>query len=219
MGTLTAVNLIGAGRIGVEVAQWLRVSDRYTLQGVIRRGETPPPAPLTIDCAGPSALRAHGESCLATGDLWTVGAAALIDDDLRARLEGASNGHELRLFTGWITGPALCPPGTPARLHIAQYGPGLAPEPGLLFEGPLAQAAARFPDHLNTATAAALCGPGIAATTIALHSATGDHIIRASFQMPGQVIETETRFGTGPHPVAQAIIAALERRGDWLRYG
>ncbi|MFN3292578.1 MAG: hypothetical protein ACK4S2_02295 [Gemmobacter sp.] len=94
-------------------------------------------------------------------------------------------------------------------------------EPGPIFAGPLAQAAELFPDHPNSATAAALCGPGIEATTIALRCTEdgGPHVIRASFAMPGQTIETEVRFGNGPHPVAQAIIAALERRGGWLRYG
>jgi hypothetical protein len=35
----------------------------------------------------------------------------------------------------------------------------------------------------------------------------------------GQTIETNVQFDDGPHPVAQAIIAALEARGCWLRYG
>jgi hypothetical protein len=38
-------------------------------------------------------------------------------------------------------------------------------------------------------------------------------------EMPGQTIETEVRFGDGPHPVAQAMIAALQARGAWLAYG
>lgn len=223
MAKLTAVNLIGRGRIGAGVAEWLRGSGHYGLQAVIARNSIAPPAPLTIDTAGPAALRAFGETLLAQGDVWTVGAAALIDAPLRDRLAAvaARHGTELRLFTGWVTGPALCPAGAGATLHIEQSAPRLAPAPGLIFEGPLAQAAARFPDHLNTATAAALCGPGIAATTIALRSTEdgGPHIIRARFTMPGQTIDTETRFGNGPHPVTQAIIAALEARGRWLRYG
>lgn len=223
MAKLTAVNLIGRGKIGAGVTEWLRGSDRYALQAVVGRDGVAPPAPLTIDTAGPAALRAFGESLLTQGDLWTVGAAALIDDGLRHRLAAvaAQAGTELRLFTGWITGPTLCPAGAGATLHIEQSAPRLGPAPGLLFHGPLADAAARFPDHLNTATAAALCGPGIAATTIALHSTEdgGPHIIRARFAMPGQTIDTEVRFGDDPHPVSQAIIAALERRGRWLRYG
>jgi predicted dinucleotide-utilizing enzyme len=218
------VNLIGRGRIGGAVAAWLGASDRYALQAVIGRGTTGrPAAPLTIDTAGPEALRAYGPAVLAQGDLWTVGAAALIDPALRARLEEVAtrHGHALRLFTGWIGSVALCPPGWPARLHVTQSAPGLAPEPGRLFDGPLAEAATRYPQHLNTATAAALTGPGIEATTVALHATApgGPHRIHARFEMPGQVVETEVTFGDGPHPVAAAIIAALARRRAWMKYG
>jgi aspartate dehydrogenase len=217
------VNLIGRGRIGAAVADWLPASDSHVLQSVIGRTGSWRPAPLTIDAAGPQALRAHGEALLAEGDLWSVGAAALIDDDFRGRLAevAARNGHELRLFTGWIAGPALAPAGANARLHIEQQAPRLGPAPGALFSGSLREAAARFPDHLNTATAAALAGPGIDATTIVLHcSDDGDpHVIRARFEVPGHTIRTDVQFAGGPHPVAQAIIAALEACGRWLRYG
>jgi aspartate dehydrogenase len=219
----TPVNLIGRGRIGGPVAAWLEASDSHVLQSVIGRTGEWRPAPLTIDAAGPQALRAHGEALLAQGDLWSVGAAALIDDLFRRRLANVAErtGHELRLFTGWIAGPTLAPAGTKARLHIEQQAPRLGPGPVLLFSGPLRQAAARFADHLNTATAAALAGPGIDATTVALHRSEedGPHIIRARFEMPGQTIQTNVQFDDGPHPVGQAIIAALEARGRWLRYG
>jgi predicted dinucleotide-utilizing enzyme len=219
-----AVNLIGAGRIGGPVADWLRTAAGLRLQAVIGRGDRDwPPAPLTIDTAGPEALRVFGAALLERGDLWTVGAAALLDPVLRARLEAVAtrHGHVLRLFTGWISGPPLCPPAIPSRLHVIQIAPRLAPVPGLLFRGPLAEAAARFADHLNTATAAALAGPGIAGTSVELHSSAGGgpHRITARFTMPGQVVKTAVTFGDGPHPVAAALIAALARRGAWMRYG
>lgn len=218
------VNLIGGrGRIGAAVAGWLEGSSSHVLQSLIGRTGTWRAAPLTIDAAGPQALRAHGEALLSQGDLWSVGAAALIDDDLRDRLAEVAGrtGHELRLFTGWISGPTLAPAAAGARLHIEQEAPRLGPTPGLLFSGSLREAAARFPDHLNTATGAALAGPGIDATTIALSCSEdgGPHIIRARFEMPGQTIQTDVQFDGGPHPVAQAIIAALEGRCRWLRYG
>ena len=217
------VNLIGRGRIGAAVAAWLEGSENHVLQSVIGRTGKWRPAPLTIDAAGPQALRTHAEALLAQGELWSVGAAALIDDDLRGRLAEIARrtGHELRLFTGWIAGPTLAPAGANARLHIEQLAPRLGPAPGLLFSGSLREAAARFPDHLNTATAAAIAGPGIDSTTIALHCSKdgGPHIIRARFEVPGQTIRTDVQFSDGPHPVAQAIIAALEARGRWLRYG
>lgn len=219
---MISVNLIGRGRIGAPVEQWLRTAPGYRLQAVIgRAGGDLRPARLTIDTAGPEALRALGPAALEAGELWSVGASALLDEGLRERLAAiaARHGHALRLFTPWIAGPALCPPGVCATLHVEQSAPGLAPQPGPVFAGPLAEAARRFPQHLNTATAAALTGPGIAATTVALQSsaAGGSHRISARFTMPGQVIETKVRFGDGPHPVAQALIAALARRDDWLR--
>jgi len=215
--------VIGRGRIGAAVADWIAASGCYRVQAVISRDTVDwPRAPLTIDTAGPGALRAFGAGLLEQGEVWTVGASALLDADLRARLEAVARqtGHRLRLFTAWLSGPALCPPGVPARLHVSQSAPGLGGVRGLLFRGPLAQAARRYPDHLNTATAAALTGPGIDATTVALHGGPADapHLIRARFAMPGQVIRTEVRFGDGPHPVAQAIIAALARRDQPLQY-
>ena len=223
MSAKRPVNLIGRGRIGAAVAAWLRGSGSHVLQSVIGRTGQWHAAPLTIDAAGPQALRAHGEALLSEGDLWSVGAAALIDDDLRGRLAEVAGrtGHELRLFTGWIAGPTLAPAGANARLHIEQQAPRLGPSPGLLCSGSRREAAARFPDHLNTATAAALAGPGIDATTVALHCSEegGPQVIRARFEVPGQTIETNVQFDGGPHPVAQAIIAALEARDRWLRYG
>jgi predicted dinucleotide-utilizing enzyme len=217
------INLIGRGRIGAAVADWLNGSDSHVLQSVIGRTGTWRPAPLAIDAAGPQALRAHGQALLSEGDLWSVGAAALIDDDLRGRLAEVAGrtGHELRLFTGWIAGPTLAPAGAGARLHIEQHAPRLGPASGLLFSGSLREAVVCFPEHLNTAMAAALAGPGIDATTIALHCSEegGPHVIRARFEVPGQTIQTNVQFDGGPHPVAQAIIAALEARGRWLRYG
>ncbi|GGE13934.1 Predicted dinucleotide-utilizing enzyme [Gemmobacter megaterium] len=220
------VALVGRGRIGAGVAEWLTAAPGFALQGVIGRGEALPAARLTIDAAGPEALRAHGEAALEQGDLWSVGAAALIDPAFRARLEAVANrtGHRLRLFTGWIGGPMLCSPGHSARMEITQSAPRLGPSPGELFHGPLSQAAEQFPDHLNTATAAALCGPGIEATTIRL-ICTPDgapHVIQSRFEMPGQLIDTHVTLENdpaAPHPVAEAIIAALVRQRAWVSYG
>jgi len=220
------VNLIGHGAIGRAVADWLRGTHGYHLQEVIRRDQEHwKPADLCIDTAGPGGLRAFGPRMLQQGPLWTVGAAALIDPAFRQDMQAAaqSSSHHLRLFTPWITGPGLAPQSQANRLHITQSAPNLGPNPGLIFEGPLAKAALRFPDHLNTATAAALTGPGVEATTICLTSTAEEnapHRISARFDMPGCQITTEVTFGSGGmHPVAAAIIAALERQGDWLRFG
>lgn len=223
---VVTVNLIGQGAIGATVADWLRTAAGFHLQGVIRRGQDDwHPADLCIDTAGPGALRAFGPRLLQQGPLWTVGAAALIDPVFRQDMQAAaqSSGHRLRLFTPWISGPGLATQSQATHLHITQSAPHLGPTPGLLFEGPLAKAAHRFPDHLNTATAAALTGPGVEATTIRLISTAEDyapHRITARFDMPGCRITTDVTFGNGGmHPVAAAIIAALERWGNWLSLG
>ncbi len=226
-GRAAAVNLVGQGRIGAAVAEWLSHAPGYRLQELIGRGACGwQPAPLTIDTAGPGALRDHGERLLAEGDLWTVGAAALADTAFAERLRrvAQASGNRLRLFTATLAGPARWPRETPVRLLVRQSAPGLGPAPGPVFDGPLAEAALRFPDHLNTATAAALAGPGIAATTVRLTctQAGSPQVLALQYRMPGTLIETEARFDLSPdrqHPVATAIIAALQERAGWLRFG
>ena len=221
----TTIALIGRGKIGTEVAKGLAKLPGYRLVAIVGRDTRElSPAQITIDTAGPGALRRFGAPALSQGEVWTVGAAALIDEGFRQALAGISRqtGHPLRLFTGWIAGPSLCPPDLPARLYIRQSAPGLATQPGTIFSGPLSEAAKRFPDHLNTATATALCGPGIAATRVTLISSPegGAHRIAARFVMPGQTVRSEVRFDRpGPHPVASAILSALARRTDPLRLG
>jgi aspartate dehydrogenase len=221
----TKLALIGRGRIGRDVTAQLAGLPGYCVEAILGHdARRLPQADITIDMAGPDALRQFGEEALSHGDLWTVGAAALIDPDLRDRLDRAAlqSGHRIQLFTGWISGPLLCPPGLPAKLFVRQYAPGLADRPGPVFRGPLAEAAGRFPDHLNTAMASAICGPGIDATHITLISTPegGAHRIAARFVMPGQTIRTDIRFDRpGPHPVALAILAALARRTAPLALG
>ena len=221
----TIVTLIGRGRIGSEVAAGLRELPGYRIAAILGRDATDlPESELTIDTAGPDALRAFGLDALAHGDLWTVGAAAMIDPEFRSGITRRADetGHRLRLFTGWIAGPMLCPPDVGARLFIRQSAPGLSDRPGVLFRGPLAEAATRFPDHLNTATATAICGPGIDKThvTVICTPDGSPHRIYARFTMPGQTVRTEVRFDRpGPHPVASAILAALARRGERVSLG
>ncbi len=221
----TTVTLIGRGRIGSEVADGLRALPAYKLIAVLGRDARDlPPAHLTIDAAGPDALRTYGADALQNGDLWTVGAVALADQTLRSQLASLAQrkDRELRLFTAWIAGPSLCPPDVPARLFIRQSAPRLADKPDVIFRGPLADAVHRFPGYLNAATAAAITGPGIEATRVTLVSTPdgGPHKISARFEMPGQTIRTDVRFDQSkPHPVAAAILAALARRANPIRMG
>lgn len=226
MNQATSVAVVGQGKIAAPVIDWLKASPAFAFTGIIdRSGNLPAPASLVIECAGPGALRQHGAALLQSGDLWSVGAAALADDGFLQEMQTIAlrTGHRLRLFTGWIGGVDLMPRGTQARLHIEQAGPGLAAEPGVMFDGPLTDAAQRYPKHLNTACAAALTGPGIRSATLKLISspAGGDHYIRSVLEMPGSTIRSEVDLSqahNGPNPVSAAIIAALKRRGHWLEY-
>lgn len=221
------VVLVGRGRIGGAVADWLARAQDYALVAVLGRGDADPPAAaLVIDAAGPAFLRAQGERLLASTEVWSVGAAALADPDLAERMRAAARAGKgrLRLFTPWITGPALCPAGLAGRLRVHQSAPSLAAAPGRLFDGPLAEAARLFPDYFNTATAAALAGPGIAATHVRLTCTEPGrpHVIWSRFEMPGSRIVTRTRLDVAQgalHPVAAALIAALEARTAPVRYG
>lgn len=222
----TSVAVIGKGKIAAPVIEWLEQSASYRLVARIgRHGEVPPNVHLTIDCAGPDALRQHGAAALEHGDLWTVGASALARDRFRLKLEETAKrtGHRLRLFTGWIGSVRLLPKAVSAKLHIEQAAPGLAHEPGVLFDGRLEDAAGRYGDCLNTAFAAALSGPGIENTTLKLSSTPpgGHHYIRSVLRSPCGILTSEADLApsaSGLHPVAAAVIAALEKRHHWMEY-
>ncbi len=224
----TTVNMIGSGAIGRPVATWLGANSGFALQDILRRDTTAwRPAELSIDTAGPDALRQYGPRLLRQGELWSVGAVALADDAFREEMAAiaAATGHRLRLFTGWIGGIGLHPVSQAASLHVEQSAPGLGERPGIVFDGPLREALQRFPHHLNTACAAALCGPGIDNTTVRLSCTEpgAPHVISATLETASdRHVSSVTMLVGQPgimHPVAAAIIAALERRGKWLGYG
>lgn len=226
-GRQTRIVLIGKGRIAAPLADWITASPDHELLGRTGRDQPPPfeAGALTIDCAGPAALREHGANALRHGDLWSIGAAALASTAFLGELRAIADdtGHRLRLFTGWIGTVRLIPDGMKATLSIEQAGPGLAATPGVLFDGPLAEAATLYPDHLNTACAAALTGPGIAATRLKLVStpAGGGHYIRSVLETPAGRLESSVDLAAASdciHPVSAAIIAALEARNHWLEY-
>lgn len=219
------LTVIGRGKIASAVAGSVETIAGLGVVRSIGRGDAVPASTgLTIETAGPDALREHGPRALAMGDLWSVSASALLDEDLRKLLEriGQDTGHKLRLFTGWLAGPSLCLTGTDAQLFITQDAPLLDGQaPGEVFRGPLSEAGLRYPNHLNTATAAALCGPGISATHIILRSTPegGAHRIAARMIMPSQTLRSEVRFDRpGPHPVAMALLAALVQRNAPFQY-
>lgn len=245
----TVVSVIGAGRIAAPVIAHIREAGDFHLGAVLTRGARTgtladicgpdvsdidaflaSPADIVIDAAGPGALRQYGPLILERAELWTVGASALADDGFRERMRDVAlrHGHTLHLFSGWIAAADQCIPGVPglpARLRIRAARPGIAEHPGTAFDGPLREAARLYPNEVNSAVAAALCGPGLDNTVIELIDSgpDGEHTIRGEIEIGALRLTTQVDLGgAGPealHPVAGALIAALERRSQPFRYG
>ncbi len=224
---LRTVSLIGAGRIGGAVAAFLRTAPGLNPGRVQTRSGDPgalfaAPADLVIDTAGPEGLRAFGPRALERGDLWTVGAAALADAGFRDEMIAAARDHgtTLTLFSPWVAGLGHGLPGEARHLHIRAERPGI----GATWAGPLAEAVRLFPNDLNAAVAAALCGPGIASTTVEMADSGpgGAHRIEARLATAFATFTSTAVFDDAPgatHPTAAAIIGALRRQGSALRYG
>jgi len=233
------VSVIGAGRIAAPVIAHIRQSRDLRLGRILTRGhdrDIPEgvteigafldgPADIVIEAAGPDALRQYGPAILARAELWTVGASALADDDFRRELHelAEAHGRRLRLFSDWIAAADQCVPGVPARLRLRAARPQLGERPGMLYDGPLREAARRFPNDVNSAVAAALCGPGLDNTDITLIDSGpgGQHAIRAELEIGELRLTTEVDLGAAAslHPVALALISALERRTQPFHYG
>jgi aspartate dehydrogenase len=226
------VSVIGAGRIGRQVIAFVRESPGLALGRILTRSGVPDtgdaatffatPADIIIDTAGPGALTQFGPAAMAHADLWTVGAVALVSDDLRSRMLelGEQNSTVLRLFSPWISGIGSTAPLSGARLHIRAERPGIAKE----WSGPLSEAVTLFPDDLNSAVAAALCGPGLDATTVELADSgkKGTHRIAATLMIAAGCYKSSAEFSqqeTGTHPTAEAITGALRIEGQRIRYG
>lgn len=213
------VSIIGAGRIGRQVIEHVNHAPRLRLGSVLTRSADPAaffarPADLVVDCAGPEALRRYGVDCLRRADLWTVSAAALIEDALRVGLETVAGdaGTRLCLFAPWIAGIGQGQ-AISLELHVSRPGSGAS------FSGSLREAAALFPDELNFATAAALCGPGIEATRITMEDAAPHRLEARLTGRTGRFTTSVTFTGQGPHPTAQSIIAGLDRLHSPIGYG
>jgi aspartate dehydrogenase len=236
------VKVIGAGRIGAPVLDFLRNSARWHLASCLLRKSKPLPeattdaesffaetAELVVEVAGPDALRLHGERVLMSADLWTTSAAALAEAPLRNRLEavGLASGHRLRVLggaLGGLDGVATAATDPDARLHVTATRPGMVGEAGRVFAGSLAEAARLFPHEINFAVAAALAGPGVERTSIELNDSGpgGAHVLSLLAQSRSGSFRAEHRLDAtqgGLHPVAAAIIAALTQAGRVVQAG
>ncbi|MCV2868930.1 DUF108 domain-containing protein [Defluviimonas sp. WL0002] len=231
-GGARTISIIGAGRIGLAVIGYVRATPGLALGRVLTRGGLPDtgdprtffdtPADLVIDTAGPEALRAFGPVALARAELWTVGAAALADPLFRADIERAAarGGTAIRLFSPWFAGVGHGAPGNARGLHVRAERPGI----GKGWSGPLSDAVSLFPDDLNSAVAAALCGPGIQATTVELADSgpNGAHRIEARLEADFATFHSAAVFRDTPgalHPTAAAIIGRLRNLAGGFMYG
>ncbi len=224
---IRTVSVIGAGDIGRPVLEFVEESAAFRRGRILTRNGKEDtsnidtflssPCDLIIDCAGPRALKAYGLACIAAADVWTVGAAALADDALRLRLEEAANasGTTLHLFCPWVAGIAPVCSGEIKRLELHVCRPGL----GTGWRGPLREAVSLFPNELNFAVAAALSGPGIDATLVQLDDKPQHAIEAVTYTSVGTFRSSLTLDLSGRHATAEAIIAALERWNQPVKYG
>lgn len=230
MADLT-VSVIGAGSIGQPVIDYVEATEGLSRGAVLTRsghiGTADPqlflamPADIIIDAAGPDALRTHGRAALGVADLWTVGGGALADDAFRTMLEerARQTGHCIRLFSHWIAGADHAAPDNDARLHIRQWRPGAE------WSGTLQDAVAAYPNTVNSAVSAALCGVELDATTFELcdPGPKGGHRFEALLETNFGRFKTDIDLGnpekSGVHPTAAALIAALRRELSPIRYG
>ena len=224
---IRTVSIIGAGDIGRPVLDYVEESSAYRLGRILTRNGKKDtsdidtflstPCDLIIDCAGPRALKAHGLACIAAADVWTVGAGALADNAFRTELEEAANAKSttLRLFCPWVAGIAPVCASEINRLELHVCRPGL----GKGWRGPLREAVSLFPDELNFAVAAALCGPGLDATIVHLDDKPQHSIEAVTQTTVGTFRSSLTLDLSGRHPTAEAIIAALERWNQPVKYG
>jgi aspartate dehydrogenase len=220
------LGLIGCGAIGREVvtaAQDGGLGPGIELVAVLGRTPRAAPDPLithdpetcfgreldvVLECAGHAAVREHGVRCLEDGvDLVLTSIGALVDDELRARLEqAAAHGGRLTIASAGIGALdilAAAAVGGLTRVEMtvrkdpsAWYGTAAEAACDLatlstsvtLFDGSVREGAALYPQNVNISAAAALAGIGLDRTrlVIMVDPALRRHVVE---------IEAEGAFG------------------------
>jgi aspartate dehydrogenase len=221
------LGLIGCGAIGREVVSaWGEgaLGPEMRLAAVLVRRPRTDADPLithepdvffdrnlevVVECAGHQAVRDHGVRCLEAGcDLVLTSIGALVDDDLRARLEQAARGgRRLTIASAGIGALdilAAAAIGGLDRVEMivrkdpsAWYGTEAESlcdlanlkEPLTIYEGSVREGAARYPQNVNISAAVALAGLGLDRTglTIVADPTIRTHVIE---------IEAEGAFGS-----------------------
>lgn len=230
------LGLVGCGRIGAPVLAACRAGQLtgWEVCSVLVRADASRDAlfttelgsfigtqpDLVVEVAGPAALASVGEAVLRCADLWTTSGAALADEALLLRLQaaGRSSGHRLRVLPGAIAGldgvaAAAAAADATVRLDVELLpGPAAAEQ---RFSGTVREAARRFPNAVNVAVAAALAGTGLDATHIEVRHpgpVPRNRLVLHARSAAGTLhVEVQPELGSGVHPVACSVIAALHR--------
>jgi aspartate dehydrogenase len=254
------LGLIGHGAIGGEVLRAAReggLGPNVQLAAVLVRRPRAGPDPLVthepdaffgrdlgavLECAGHQAVREHGVRCLEAGaDLVLTSIGALVDDDLRCRLERSAEEGGRRLIIasagiGALDILSAAAVGGLARVAMtvrkdpsAWYGTEAAQlcdlaslkEPLIIYEGTVREGAARYPQNVNISAAVALAGLGLDRTelTIIADPTIRSHVIEiaaegafGSFRFTEDVVPTPENPKTGKL-VAMAVIKTIRQLG------
>ncbi len=251
------LGLIGGGAIGREVvaaAQRAELGTGIELVAVLVRTPRTMRDPLVthepgaffereldavVECAGHQAVRDHGVRCLEGGtDLVLTSIGALVDDDLRERLElAAAHGGRLIIASAGIGALdilAAAAVGGLSRVQMtvrkdpsAWYGTeaerlcdlATLEEPLVIYQGSVREGAARYPQNVNISAAVALAGLGLDRTelTIVADPTIRTHVIEivaegafGSFRFCEDVEPTSENPKTGKL-VAMAVIKTIRQ--------
>jgi aspartate dehydrogenase len=195
---------------------------------------------VILESAGHQAVRDHGIRCLEAGaDLVLTSIGALVDDALRAGLERAAAASNRRLIlasagigaldilvaaaVGGLERVAMTVRKDPSAWHgtEAEAMCDLASlrAPFVIYEGPVREGAARYPQNVNIAAAVALAGIGLDRTqlTIVADPTIRTHVVEieasgafGSFRFVEDVLPTADNPKTG-RLVAMAVIKTIRQ--------
>lgn len=236
-GAERSVGIIGCGLIGTPIVRALQRGELpgWKLGAVLARSERQlddvdvlddadrffsQPFDLIVEAAGPAAIVAHGVRALGVADVWSVSGTALTDPDLLARLEqtGAETNHRFRLVAGAISGldgVAALSVAHDATVHATIDLVPQGDQTAVVFEGTVAEAAARYPHHVNVTVATALAGLGMDRTSVTIRQPkAGDpHTLTVEAKSRDGSVQATTLPVVSPpdgiHIVASSLIAAL----------
>lgn len=203
---------------------------------------------VVLECAGHAAVAEHGERALRTGaDLIVTAVGALVDDDLRKRLEDAARAVGRRLIVpsagiGGLDMLGAAAVGGLERVRVtirkdpaswtgtsaeALCDLDALSEPMVLYEGPVREGARLYPSNVNISAAAALTGIGLDRTELRIVAdpAIETHVVELEaegsfgrFRFTEDVLPSEENRKTG-RIVALALTKTLRQLSSPVVYG